>query len=335
MIISRTPYRVSLFGGGSDYPAWYRKHGGQVLGFAINKYCYISIRHLPPFFNHKHRIVYSAIELVNTFNEIKHPAVRAALQDTNPEKGLEIHHEGDLPARSGLGSSSSFTVGLLNAQYALTGRMVTKHQLAQQAIRLEQDVMKEHVGSQDQVWAAYGGMNHIDFNRDDSFDVTPLIIDGGRRIQLMGNLMLFFTGISRYATEIAEKQIANLPNRQPHVQNIMEMVNEAEAILQDTKTPLADIGRLLNESWSLKRELADEICTPAVDNIYEAALAAGAVGGKLLGAGGGGFVLFYVEPENQQLVREALAKLTEVHFDLDHVGSKIVIYEPDGLESKS
>ncbi len=334
MIISRTPYRVSLFGGGSDYPAWYREHGGQVFGFAINKYCYITMRELPPFFDHKHRIVYSSVENVNTIDEIKHPAVRAALQEMNPEVGLEIHHDGDLPARSGLGSSSSFTVGMINAQYALAGRMISKRNLAQQAIRLEQDVMKEYVGSQDQVWAAFGGMNHIDFNRDDSFSVTPLIFDGERRKKLMGNLMLFFTGVSRYAVEIAEKKIANLPKRQSHVQKIMDMVEQAETILQDTKAPLADLGRLLHESWTIKRELADEISTPQVEEIYDTAIAAGALGGKLLGAGGGGFILFYVEPENQQGVRQALGKLTEVNFDVDHAGSKIVIYEPDGLASK-
>jgi len=335
MIISRTPYRVSLFGGGSDYPAWFREHGGQVVGFAINKYCYISIRELPPFFDHKHRIVYSSIELVDKVDEIQHPAVRAALQEMSHDKGLEIHYDGDLPARSGLGSSSSFAVGLVNAQYAFSGRMISKHLLAEQAIRLEQEVMKEHVGSQDQVWAAFGGMNHIDFNRDDTFSVTPLIFNAERRNKLLGNLMLFFTGISRYATEIAERQIANLPKRQSHIHKIAEMVDEAEAILQDVKAPLSDLGRLLDESWSIKRELADEVCTPEVDEIYTAALDAGALGGKLLGAGGGGFVLFYVEEKSQQKVRKALDKLTEVHFDIDHAGSKIVIYEPDGLESKA
>jgi D-glycero-alpha-D-manno-heptose-7-phosphate kinase len=334
MIISRTPYRVSLFGGGSDYPAWYREHGGRVFGFAINKYCYITMRELPPFFDHKHRIVYSSVENVNDIDEIKHPAVRAALQDIPPRTGLEIHYDGDLPARSGLGSSSSFTVGMINAQYALSERMISKRNLAQRAIRLEQEVMKEYVGSQDQVWAAFGGMNHIDFNRDDSFSVTPLIIDRERQNHLMANLMLFFTGISRYATEIAKKKIANLPKRQSQVENIMDMVDQGEAVLQNTRTPLADLGRLLHDSWSIKRELADEISTPEIDDIYDAAINAGALGGKLLGAGGGGFILLYAEPERQEDVRKALHKLTEVNFDVDQAGSKIVIYEPDGLQSK-
>ncbi|NQU55784.1 MAG: kinase [Rhodospirillales bacterium] len=335
MIISRTPFRVSLFGGGSDYPAWYREHGGAVFGFSINKYCYISMRELPPFFEHKHRIVYSAIELINEIGDIQHPAVRAVLQELKPPKGLEIHHQGDLPARSGLGSSSSFTVGLLNAYYALSGKMTSKRVLAEMAIDLEQNAMKEHVGSQDQIWAAFGGMNHIEFNRDDTFSINPLIIDTRRRKDLLGNLMLFFTGFSRFATQIAEKQIANLPNRQSHVKEMVEMVAQAEGILQDNKTPLAEIGQLLHDSWSLKKELAKEICTPEIDEIYQAALDAGAHGGKLLGAGGGGFMLFYAEAQAQPKIREALQHLTEVHFDVDHVGSKIVVYEPDGLESRN
>jgi D-glycero-alpha-D-manno-heptose-7-phosphate kinase len=335
MIISRTPYRVSLFGGGSDYPVWYREHGGAVFGFSINKYCYISMRELPPFFEHKHRIVYSAIELINEIGDIQHPAVRAVLQVLNPSEGLEIHHQGDLPARSGLGSSSSFTVGLLNAYSALSGKMVSKRNLAEMAIDLEQNVMKEHVGSQDQIWAAFGGMNHIEFNHDDTFSVSPLIINTERRKTFTGNLMLFFTGLSRYATQIAEKQIANLPNRQDHVKKMVEMIAQAEGILQDTNAPLAEIGQLLHDSWTLKKELAKEICTPEIDDIYQAAMDAGAIGGKLLGAGGGGFMLFYAEPDTQQKVREALGHLTEVHFDVDHAGSKIVVYEPNGLESQN
>ena len=335
MIISRTPFRVSLFGGGSDYPAWYREHGGAVFGFSINKYCYISMRELPPFFEHKHRIVYSAIELINDIGDIKHPAVRAVLQELKPPKGLEIHHQADLPARSGLGSSSSFTVGLLNAYYALSGKMTSKRKLAKMAIDLEQNAMKEHVGSQDQIWAAFGGMNHIEFKRDDTFLVNPLIVNPARRKQLLGNLMLFFTGFSRYASQIAEKQIANLPNRQGHVKKMAAMVDQAEGIFQDVKAPLSEIGQLLGDSWALKKELAKEICPPEIDEIYQAAIDGGALGGKLLGAGGGGFILFYAEPAAQPKIREALASLTEVHFDIDHAGSKIVVYEPDGLESRN
>jgi D-glycero-alpha-D-manno-heptose-7-phosphate kinase len=334
MIISRTPFRVSLFGGGSDYPAWYRKNGGAVLGFAINRYCYISIRALPPFFEHRHRIVYSKIENVLTPDEIEHPAVRNILQKMGAPDGLEIHHDGDLPARSGLGSSSSFTVGLLNCMYALRGEMIGRKELATQAIDMEQNIIREHVGSQDQVWAAYGGMNRIKFNTDDSFIVDPVIVDPARRRALTGSLMLFFTGLSRYAHEVAEKKIANLGQRERHIRRMTEMVDQSLGILQDTTSDLRTIGEMLHESWQLKRELADAVSTPAIDDIYDTARAAGAVGGKLLGAGGGGFMALFVERDKQRAVRESLGKLIEVSYDVDTVGSRIVVYEPDGLENR-
>ncbi|TAN56909.1 MAG: kinase [Magnetospirillum sp.] len=332
MIISRTPFRISLFGGGSDYPLWYRQHGGAVVGFTIDKYCYITLRTLPPFFEHKHRIAYSKVETVNDIAEIQHPAVRAVLSEFGVSTGVEIHHDGDLPARSGMGSSSSFTVGLINTLMAKQGRMATKRQLAEEAIRIEQKVIGENVGSQDQVWAAYGGLNRIDFHRDDSIDVTPLIVPPERRRQLLGSLMLVFTGFSRYADKVAAKQIANMGNREAHIHKMVGMVDEAIAIMAAEGRPLADLGRLLHDGWSLKRELADAVTTPEIDAIYEAARDAGAVGGKLLGAGGGGFMLFYVEPENQAKVKERLKSLIHVDFDIDNSGSKIVVYEPDGLE---
>lgn len=334
MIISRTPFRISLFGGGSDYPPWFRQHGGSVVGFAINKYCYITLRSLPPFFEHRHRIAYSRVETVNEIAEIQHPAVRAVLSEMNVTSGIEIHHDGDLPARSGMGSSSSFTVGLLNTLLAKQGRMATKKQLADEAIRIEQQVIGENVGSQDQVWAAYGGMNRIDFLRDGTFDVTPLITPPDRRRQLMGSLMLVFTGFSRYADKVAAKQIANLGNREAHIHKMVAMVDEAIAIMCTDNRPLSDLGRLLHDSWRLKRELADAVTTPEIDAIYDAAMDAGAIGGKLLGAGGGGFMLFYVEPENQAKVKERLNSLIHVDFDVDPSGSKIVVYEPDGLQNK-
>jgi D-glycero-alpha-D-manno-heptose-7-phosphate kinase len=334
MIISRTPFRVSLFGGGSDYPTWYRQHGGAVMGFAIDKYCYISLRTLPPFFEHRHRLVYSRIEAVDDVRHFQHPSARAVLGEMGITTGIEIHHDGDLPARSGLGSSSSFTVGLLNALYARQGRMVGKRDLAQEAIRIEQEVIGEHVGSQDQTWAAYGGMNRIDFGRDGAIDVSPLIMPVERRRQLVGSLMLFFTGFSRIADQIAAKKIANLAQREAQVHRMTEMVDEAIGILQDPRRPLADIGRLLHDGWCLKRELADAVTTPAIDEIYEAARDAGAIGGKLLGAGGGGFMLVFAEPEAQAKVRERLSSLIHVDFDIDTSGSRIVVYEPDGLERR-
>ncbi len=332
MIISRTPFRVSLFGGGSDYPTWFRQNGGSVMGFTINKYCYITLRSLPPFFAHRHRIAYSKVETVNEIAEIQHPAVRAVLSEFNVTTGVEIHHDGDLPARSGMGSSSSFTVGLINTLMAKQGRMATKRQLAEEAIRIEQKVIGENVGSQDQVWAAYGGLNRIDFHRDDSFDVSPLIVPLERRKQMLGSLMLMFTGFSRYADKVAAKQIANLGNREAHIRKMVAMVDEAVDILATDRRPLSDLGLLLHDSWCLKRELADAVTTPEIDAIYDAAREAGAVGGKLLGAGGGGFMLFYVEPEKQAKVRERLNSLIHVDFDIDNSGSKIVVYEPDGLE---
>ncbi len=333
MIISRTPFRISLFGGGSDYPTWYREHGGAVLGMAIDKYCRISVRHLPPFFEHKHRIVYSRIELVNEIEKIEHPAVRAILREMRVDGGIEIHHDGDLPARSGLGSSSSFTVGLLNALNALSGRHVSRYELAHEAIRIEQDVIRENVGSQDQIWAAYGGFNRIDFGRDGSFEVTPIILSNARRIELQSSLMMFFTGLSRIASEVAGAKIANLDKKQRHVKTMTHMVDEALEIINNPRRPLSAIGELLHEGWMLKRELAANVSNPTVDEIYEAARSAGAIGGKLLGAGGGGFMVFFVPPEKQAAVRAKLAKLIHVSFAIDTSGSKIMLYEPDGFSS--
>lgn len=334
MIISRTPFRVSLFGGGTDYPKWYLQHGGAALGFAINKYCYISIRPLPPFFEYRHRIVYSKVENVNEISDIQHPAVRGVLMDKGIDIGVEIHHDGDLPARSGLGSSSSFTVGLLNALAALKGQMIDKKPLAREAIRIEQQVIKEHVGSQDQVWAAYGGLNRIDFLKNGEFDVQPAIIVPDRRERLLGSLQLYFTGFSRFASEIAKKQIDNIDKRQKHLTAMKAAVDEALAVLQSKNRPLREIGELLHESWRLKRELADDVTTPEIDDIYDAARDAGAVGGKLLGAGGGGFMVLFVEPDEQPTVSKRLNKLVRVGFGVDEVGSKIVVYEPAGLENR-
>lgn len=332
MIICRTPFRVSLFGGGTDYPAWFEKYGGAVLGFAIDKYCYISARRLPPFFEHKHRIVYSKVENVKSIDEIQHPAVRGVFSDMQVEDGLEIHHDGDLPARSGLGSSSSFTVGLYNVISALNGRIVSKKELASEAIRIEHKVIEETVGIQDQIWAAYGGLNRIDFLNTGEFDVRPCIVTNDRRQELQSHLLLVFTGLSRLAPVMAEKKIANLGARETQLMAMREMVDEAEAILQNSDRPIRDLGALLNQSWQLKRELADGLSTPLIDDIYEAAMNAGASGGKLLGAGGGGFMLFIVEPEKQKAVRMALKNLVAVKIAIDNVGSKIVVYEPGGLE---
>jgi D-glycero-alpha-D-manno-heptose-7-phosphate kinase len=334
MIISRTPFRISLFGGGSDYPLWYREHGGSVLGFAINRYCYLSLRTLPQFFEHRHRIVYSQVETVRDIEEIQHPAVRCVLREMGCSSGLEIHHDGDLPARSGLGSSSSFTVGLLNALKAMDGQMVSKEWLAKEAIRIEQDVIGENVGSQDQVWAAYGGLNRIDFQPNNDFSVRSMKMTAERRSEFLGNFMLFFTGLSRYATEVAGKKIANLRSRAASMHTMVQMVDEAQAILSNPGQSFDAIGALLHESWLLKRGLADAVSSDRIDEIYQAGRDAGAIGGKLLGAGGGGFMLFYVKPDLQKKVAEKLSPLVNVQFSIDDVGSRIVVYEPNGLQSR-
>ena len=329
MIISKTPFRMSLFGGGTDYPDWYRINGGSVIGAAIDKYCYISVRYLPPFFEHKHRIVWSNIELINEVHEIRHPAVRAILNQMKIEKGMEIIYNADLPARSGLGSSSSFSVGLLNALHILRGRIYSRDELAKEAIHIEQDVMKEAVGSQDQIWASYGGLNRIDFHRDGSFEVSPLTLTAENKNFLASSLMLFFTGFSRSAPLIAQKKIDNFKKKDGELRAIQKMCNEAIKILQKKQNPVADLGVLLNEAWHLKRQLADGVTTPAIDEIYTAGCEAGALGGKLLGAGGGGFIVFIVRPQDQSKVRERLKHLIHVSFKFDLEGSRIIVDDPE------
>jgi D-glycero-alpha-D-manno-heptose-7-phosphate kinase len=330
MIISRTPFRVSFFGGGTDYPKWFQEHGGVVLSTSIDKYCYITCRYLPQFFEHNYRIVYSKIENVRTIDEIVHPAVRAVLGYYQCEKGLEIHHDGDLPARSGLGSSSSFTVGLINAVMALNGSYISKEELAAQAIDIEQNVIGESVGSQDQVSAAFGGFNRIEFLRDGSFQVTPIVLRKDRLHELQDSLMLYFTGLSRNAPEIAQSKIENFKNREAELLRMKAMVDEAITLLQGSG-PIDNFGRLLHESWQYKRTLSSKVTTPEVDAIFAAAMANGAIGGKLLGAGGGGFVLLVVPPERQAQVREKLQHLVNVPFRFDNSGSRIVLYQPNGL----
>lgn len=330
MIITRTPFRISFFGGGTDYPDWYKAHGGAVLATTIDKYCYISCRYLPPFFEHRHRIVYSKVEQVQDFSEVAHPSVRETMAYFNWVRGLEIHHDGDLPARSGLGSSSSFTVGLVNALSALRGNYVSKEDLANTAIHIEQNLINESVGSQDQVSAAFGGFNRIDFLRNNTFSVNPVLLDPERLQQFKGHLLLFFTGFSRIASEIAKHKISNLTKKANDLIRMHQMVDEATQILHGN-SDLTDFGLLLNEGWMRKRELSEKVSTPEIDEMYAAAIKAGAIGGKILGAGGGGFLLLFVKPENQPKVIASLRKLIHVPFDFDYSGSKVVFYQPNGL----
>lgn len=329
MIISRTPYRISFFGGGTDYPSWYLEHGGSVLSTSIDKYCHIFLRRLPPFFEHKHRIVYSQIESVKTIEEIRHPVVRTLMQYLKISDGLEVHHDGDLPARSGIGSSSSFTVGLLNTLIAYQGERISKEDLARKAIYLEQKLLQEAVGSQDQIAAAYGGLNRIVFHTDGSFQVNPVVLSQDRKELLERHLMLFFTGQSRTASDIAKKQIENINNVKSELTTMQSMVDTGCNILQKGSIPIGEFGKLLDESWKLKRTLTDKITTSEIDQIYKTALKAGALGGKLIGAGGGGFILFFVEPGLQPKVREKLKNLVEVNFRFESSGSSIVLYDPD------
>lgn len=333
MIISRTPFRVSLFGGGTDYPGWYQAHGGAVIGTAINKYCYITVRNLPPFFEHKHRIVYSKVELPNALNEIEHPSVKAVLGEMKHEKGIEIQHQADLPARSGLGSSSSFTVGLLNAMKAQRGEICSPQWLMEESIRIEQDVIKENVGSQDQCWAAHGGTNFIEFHSSGDISVTPLIMQRGTVNALNSHIMLFFTGLSRIASNIAGKKIANIDKKHQQLEVMQSMAYHAKDIIQQSNVHIQDLGDMLQESWSLKKQLADNITTSEVDAIYQQAMQAGAYGGKLLGAGGGGFLMFLAPPEKHEVIKRKLNRLIHVDVKTGACGSKIVMYEPNGFYS--
>ncbi len=327
MIISRTPFRISFFGGGTDYPAWFQDSPGAVLATTIDKYCYLTVRYLPPFFEYRSRIIYSKMEHVHQINEIDHPSVRETLRFMDIQQGVEIHHDGDLPARTGLGSSSAFTVGLLNVLYALKGVMTTKEQLAEQAIHIEQNMIKENVGCQDQALAAHGGFNCIEFGGDGHLNVRRLTLTKERTSHLQDHMMLFFTGFSRTASLIAAHQIQNIPNRRKELTEMYGFVQEAVKLLNSGD--LKGFGGLLNESWKLKRTLSDKITTGAIDEIYAQAMKAGALGGKLLGAGGGGFVLIYAEPDKKVSVRKALKDYLEIPFKFEGLGSQIIFYQPN------
>jgi len=333
MIISRTPYRISFFGGGTDYPGWYLKHGGAVLATAIDKYCYITCRYLPPFFEHRNRIVYSKIESVSSIDEIQHPSVRETLRFLNVERGIEIHHDGDLPARSGMGSSSSFTVGLLNALYALKGIMPSKHQLLTESLHIEQNMIKETVGSQDQTLAAYGGFNHVSFMQNGDVAVRPVIMSAEAIHHFNDHLMLFYTGIKRTAADVADSYVLNIDDKKRQLRIMKDLVEEALSILGKGGN-FHEFGILLHEAWQAKRSLSSRVSNAQVDDMYEAALKAGALGGKITGAGGGGFMLLFVPPERQKKVREALKTQIHVPFRIDNTGSQIVYFQHEEDYSK-
>ncbi|MBN2406672.1 MAG: kinase [Elusimicrobia bacterium] len=328
MIISRTPFRISFFGGGTDYPVWYKEHKGAVIGATINKYCYITCRYLPPFFDYKFRIRYTKREETSSIPEIKHPSVRECLKFLEYERGVEIQHNGDLPAMSGLGSSSAFTVGLLNALYALKGRMTTKRQLALNAIHVEQDIIRESVGSQDQTHAAFGGFNKIEFGGPQEISVFPIPMEHGKLASLQGKLMLFFTGFSRIASDVAADKIEKIGKKNKDLKRMTEITDEALKIINSDDREFKGFGKLLDEQWKIKRDISDLISNQRIDEIYEEGLSAGAEGGKLLGAGGGGFMLFFVKSEYQEKVKQRLKGLLHVPFGFENLGSQIIYYAP-------
>jgi D-glycero-alpha-D-manno-heptose-7-phosphate kinase len=328
MIISQTPHRISFFGGGTDYPSYYLKHGGKVLGTAIDKYCYLNIRKLPPFFEHKHRIVYSNQENVNHLGDIQHPSVRETLKYLNVDYGVSIHHDGDIPARSGMGSSSSFTTGLLRSLLALDGKHISKEDLTFKTLHIEQELIKENVGSQDQVFAAHGGFNLIEFHPGGELSVKPVILPAARLNNFKSHLMLFFTGFSRIASDIAKEQIKNTELNLKNLDSMKNMVNTALNILT-SEQPLEYFGELLHETWQLKKTLSNKITNDQIEHMYLKARNAGAIGGKLLGAGGGGFMLLFVDPEKQEQVKTAMNNYLHVPFNFDFDGSKIIVYKPN------
>lgn len=331
MVISRTPFRISFFGGGTDYPVWYRQHPGMVISTSINKYTYITCRYLPPFFKYKYRIRYTKQEYKKDISRIIHPSVRACLMHLKFNKNLEMQHNADLPAMSGLGSSSSFTVGLLNALYALKGQGVSKRKLALDAIHVEQDIIGENVGAQDQTIAAYGGFNKIIFGGKGIIKVSTLKIDDVKLAILQRNLLLLFTGFTRKASDIARLQIQNTNKKTRELSQMIDITNTAEKILTGKNGDIDDFGKLLNETWQLKKSLSNRISNSQIDDIYSIAIKNGALGGKLLGAGGGGFILFYVKDGNKEKLLTCLKRLLYVPFKFENAGSQIIYKMPNDL----
>lgn len=326
MIITKTPFRMSFFGGGTDMPEFFREHGGAVISTSFDKYCYVNVRHLPPFFDYHTELSYAKIERVVEVDEIEHPAIREAMRMLDMHD-IRLTYEADLPARTGLGTSSSFAVGMLNAFYALKGKYADKKRLSDEAIYLERVLCKESGGWQDQIAAAYGGLNRINFHGD-SYEVRPIIISPERKRQLNKNLMLFFTGFTRFSSEIQQSS-KSMEEKTAQLLDMYAIVDEAEKVLEDKYADLDDFGRLLDKSWRLKKQTGNKVSTGSIDELYEKALAAGALGGKLLGAGGGGFLLFYVPEDKQPAVMKVMDKLMHVPFEFENGGTRVIHYTPE------
>lgn len=326
MIITKTPFRMSFFGGGTDLPEFFREYGGAVISTSFDKYCYVNVRHLPPFFDYYTELSYAKTERVVDVNEIQHPAIREAMKMLDMYD-IRLTYEADLPARTGLGTSSSFAVGMLNAFYALKGKYADKKRLSDEAIYLERVLCNEAGGWQDQIAAAYGGLNRINFHGD-TYDVQPIIISPERKRQLNKNLMMFFTGFTRFSSEIQQSSKA-MVDKTAQLLDMLAIVDEAEKVLEDKYSDLDEFGRLLDKSWRLKKQTGNKVSTNSIDELYEKALSAGALGGKLLGAGGGGFLLFYVPEEKQPAVMKAMENLMYVPFEFENGGTRVIHYTPE------
>ncbi|HAS72226.1 MAG TPA: kinase [Eubacterium sp.] len=330
MIITKTPFRMSFFGGGTDMESFFMENGGAVLSTTFDKYCYVNVRHLPRFFDYSTELSYAKIERVTDVNDIQHPAIREAMKMLDMHE-IRLTYEADLPARSGLGTSSSFAVGMINAFYALKGKYADKKKLADAAIYLERELCKEAGGWQDQIAASYGGFNRINFNSD-GYEVLPLIINPERKRQLNNNLMMFFTGFTRFSSDVQKANASNKADKVNQLKEMLALVDEAEKVLVDKQSGLDEFGRLLDHTWRIKRKTGNTVSTNSIDELYDKGLKAGALGGKLLGAGGGGFLVFYVEPDKQEKVKKAMEDLLYIPFEFEDGGTRVIHYSPETYE---
>lgn len=330
MIISQTPFRMSFFGGGTDMEDFFKEYGGAVLSTTFDKYCYVNVRHLPRFFDYSTEVSYSKTERVTSVEDLQHPAIRNAMKMLDMHE-IRLTYEADLPARSGLGTSSSFAVGMLNAFYALKGKYADKKKLADEAIYLERVLCNEAGGWQDQIAASYGGFNRINFNAD-GYEVLPLIISPERKRELNSNLMMFFTGFTRFSSDVQKANKLDKKDKIGQLKEMYSLVDDAEKVLTNKDADLNEFGRLLDHTWKLKRQTGAAVSTDSIDGLYAKGMAAGALGGKLLGAGGGGFLVFYVEPERQKAVREAMSDLMYIPFEFENGGTRIIHYTPESYE---
>ena len=332
MIITKTPFRMSFFGGGTDIENFFKENGGAVISSTFDKYCFVTVRHLPRFFDYSTHLTYSKMEYVNSYDEIQHPAIRNAMKMLDMHE-IRLTYESDLPARSGLGTSSSFAVGMLNAFYALKGKYADKKKLADEAIYLERVLCKEAGGWQDQIAASFGGLNRINFDAN-GYSVLPIIISPQRKKSLNDNLVMFFTGFTRYSSAVQQANNLGSKNKAKQLYEMLSLVDEAEKVLTDKASDLDDFGRLLDHTWKLKRQTGSAVTTDSIDELYSRGMKAGALGGKLLGAGGGGFLLFYVQPEKQNLLKEAMKDLLYIPFEFETGGTQVIHYTPEAYSPK-